>query len=387
MKPLIFRRGSGVARRMDFWFGVPIVLLLGCWRVFKRGHRSRFQEGIRRIVLLQTAAIGDTILAAGVVESLKTRYVDAEIKVAAGPSNYLVASHLYGDSSVVKLNVYKPWSAISALRRMRPDLVVDFGPWPRLNAICAVLSGASWVVGFKTDGQYRHYAYDVAIKHDRSAHESENLLALVRGAGGATEVGWVQPRLSFVGTGDSSDRYGGSVIFHIYGGGSASRAKEWPEAYWMDLGAMLSRAGFKIAMTGTRSDHLRMAGVVDGMRARGVHCDLVDSQDGFGETIRALAAAKAVVSVDTGIAHLAAVVGKGVVVLYGPAHPARWGVKGSNCRFLCARGEIGYLYLGFETPKAAGCDMATISVHSVFDEVMDLVGHGNGMIKEEYLYG
>jgi ADP-heptose:LPS heptosyltransferase len=72
----------------------------------------------------------------------------------------------------------------------------------------------------------------------------------------------------------------------------------------------------------------------------------------FHELLPVVAGAEAVMSVNTGIMHVAAALGVRTVGLHGPTNPLRWGPYGSRCAALTPdRGSHSYLNLGFEFPK------------------------------------
>ena len=88
-----------------------------------------------------------------------------------------------------------------ALRRHRVDVLLDFGSWPRIDAVLAACSGSGCTVGFRTDGQRRHYAHDVVVEHLDSVHELDNYRRLLAAIG--VEAGST-PALRPPGTGPST---------------------------------------------------------------------------------------------------------------------------------------------------------------------------------------
>jgi ADP-heptose:LPS heptosyltransferase len=71
------------------------------------------------------------------------------------------------------------------------------------------------------------------------------------------------------------------------------------------------------------------------------------------QTARLLRTAKAVVSVNTGIMHLSALLGVPTIGLSGPSDPVRWGPYGPEVVSLFPnQGTYAYLKLGFEYPPA-----------------------------------
>jgi ADP-heptose:LPS heptosyltransferase len=74
----------------------------------------------------------------------------------------------------------------------------------------------------------------------------------------------------------------------------------------------------------------------------------------------------AVVSVNTGIMHLAALLDVPTVGLHGPTNPLRWGPLGQNSVALLPKeGKFAYLNLGFEYPPGTENVLRYISVGDV----------------------
>src|SRR2546423_8788943 len=158
-RPLIAKvtspgRGHRMLRMIDRYCGAPLLMSLALLR-----RRPRhLPHPIRRIGLLNTAAIGDTVLMSGPLADLRDTYRDARIVLMVGPSNYEAAILLNPTVDVVKLPVFDLFASMIEIRRQELDVLLDFGPWARLNAIITALSGAKFTAGFRTARQYRHYA-------------------------------------------------------------------------------------------------------------------------------------------------------------------------------------------------------------------------------------
>jgi heptosyltransferase III len=155
--------------------------------------------------------------------------------------------------------------------------------------------------------------------------------------------------------------------------------KQWPEERWVELARVLLDRGLDVIVTGAPADaaateHMILAGKALGIRVRSFagQLDLV-------QTSSVLAAARLVVSVNTGIMHLAAAVGVPVVALHGPTNPARWGPLGSHCVPIVpdAPPQVPtcYLNLGFEFPTNAEPCMEYISVAKVLSAVDRMLLH------------
>jgi heptosyltransferase I len=364
-------RGNRVLKFLDRYLGIPVVWALGLPR-----RKRQSVVDFSTVGLLETAAIGDTVLLAGVVADLRRTYPDKKIVLFAGSTNYEAACLLRGPDEVVKLPLPKPLEAIRAMRARNLDVLCDFGPWPRINAVYTLFSGARFTLGFRTPGQYRHYTYDRAVDHSATVHELENLRNLVRLLG-------VDPiSIPFI-TADKPLAPGlrpkGYVVFHAWSGGYKGHIKEWPEAHWVELGDRVARLGFGIVLTGAPYDWAR-AGKLRASFTPHWQEKIINlaGQISLSQTCRVLREAAAVVSVNTGIMHLAAAVGATVLALNGPVPARRWGPVGEKTLSVDSEAEgCGYLNLGFEYDNQREDCMALIRPERVFlllKEILELAG-------------
>ena len=232
-------RGNRMLRKLDRYLGVPLVFCHGMLR-----RSQSFPENVRRIGLLNTAAIGDTILMSAPLADIRAAYPASHICLLVGPSNYDAACLLNGGDSIIKLPVFDPLSAIVLLRSLQLDLLFDFGPWARLNAILSGFSGATFRVGFRTAGQYRHYNYDVAVDHLSDVHELDNYRRLLSDLDLRSTH---RPRLAIERLQPALDDrpINPYVVFHLWPGGTGSCLKQWPRERWVKLAEHLVDRGFE----------------------------------------------------------------------------------------------------------------------------------------------
>ena len=72
--PLLFsnaERGNSILRKLDFWLGIPALLLLVLPVKLARFFRREKRGDINRIGLFCPGAIGDLLLASALVDGLK----------------------------------------------------------------------------------------------------------------------------------------------------------------------------------------------------------------------------------------------------------------------------------------------------------------------------
>lgn len=112
----------------------------------------------------------------------------------------------------------------------------------------------------------------------------------------------------------------GATVLHP---GGKIHAKRWPAERFAVLAGALADRGHRVVLTGSVDERDLVARVAE---AAGLGPDAVlAGRTGLAELAALVAAARLVVSADTGVAHLATGYGTASVVLFGPVPPARWG--------------------------------------------------------------
>lgn len=359
-------RGNRLLHFLDFVIGIPIVYILSLFRDRKR--RPSFSQ-IKRIGILQTAAIGDTLLMATPIRDLQAQFPEAEIIIFHGPSNQGAMALFCGELKFRAIKIKRPIYSIGIINAEGPfDLWFDFGPWPRLNAVLCLFVKARYKVGFSSERQFRHYGYDLVVEHSRHRHEIENHRALVQSfAPNAASVAPLKIR--------ALEQKEPFVVLHMFPGGSRSYQKEWPTGYWLELMSAVTAMGYRVIITGAPNDSQKAAALLQNWAGyvcegvKGGAKELVEDWTGkidLLETASLLARAQAVVSVNTGILHLAALVGANLVGLHGPTSAKRWGpVNLNSVAIQSKRACSPCLHLGSDYACPYNTCMQEISVKEV----------------------
>jgi ADP-heptose:LPS heptosyltransferase len=156
-----------------------------------------------------------------------------------------------------------------------------------------------------------------------------------------------------------------------------SYTREWPEDRWVTLAKRLAalQGGGKMlfVITGSPSDQVRSDPFVRKLRELGLEAETFVGRDGFATLCQILLHARLVVSVNTGVMHLSAILNAPTISLNGPNSNGRWGPVGSRAIGIESPGKgCGYLHLGFES-GATDC-MERITVEMVLAAADDLLG-------------
>jgi len=358
MKP----RAPAPLKLLDRTVGVPLVWAAGAARRLRR--RRHLPTTLRRVGVLKTNAIGDTILVGGALQDLRQGLPDAKLVLFTGHQNAEIGRLLDGPDEVVELRLTRVHEAVAALRAQRLDVLLDLGTWPRINGLLTACSGARYALGFRTPGQHRHGAYDRWLLHDDAAHEIDNyrrLLDVLTVPTGA----W--PRIALPAGVEAPGLAGPYAVCHGWASGSGKEQKQWPAERWVPVAAGLRERGLEVAFTGGPADRDDTARVVRDCRDRGL--DGVHALAGtlsLAETAALLGGASLAVSVNTGIMHLAAAMGAPLVTLNGPVPVVRWGALSKQLTALSPPIEgCGYINLGMEYPADPPPCMESITVDAV----------------------
>ncbi len=363
------KRGSTVNRLVDRWAGIPLVWAAAALR--RRGQLPT-REKVRRVGVLTSTTIGDTLLASSAISRLHALWPQAEIVFFAASGNRAAAEMLPGVHRIVEISLTKPWRSIRTMQAEKLDVMVDFSAWQRVTAWMTARSGAKFTAGFSREAQHRHAALDIHVEHRGDRHESENFAVLAD----ALEAASGAPRTEFplalrpeVFETPLDEKWREAVVFHCWATGANHALREWPEERWMELAAKLRERwpDMKLVLTAGPADIERAEAL-----ATKLHATVFDAPRGLPAVAVLLKHARLVVSVNTGTMHLAAIVGGSVIGLCGPTNERHWGPRGPRAIGLQAQGDdCGYLDLGWEFDRAAlsGPCMERISVEQVLHAV------------------
>lgn len=347
-------------RQFDRWLGIPLTLPCA---IFRKACKRRSNKGNpRSIGIICLGAIGDVLLLSGLTSGIRRLFPEARLELIGSSANAeALCLNPHADAHF-SAPVTAVGSILRHIRSQRYDVLIDSSQWARLGNLLSSLSGASCTVGFATPGQARSLGYDALASHRSEVHEFENFLALGKAL-------W--PDLEgtpSVALGDPlpHDRER-LVCCHMWAAhGNGRKFKEWPEASWRELIDNLLQRGWRICLTGSALDAPQCERFLGRYFPRNADVFSSAGKMRLQELARYLACAGAVVSVNTGIMHLAALTGTPTVGLHGATNPARWGPVGNNTISLLPRsGACAWLDLGFESPGKRKPAMANLPVCDV----------------------
>ncbi len=355
-------RGNVVLKFLDRWIGIPLVIILS---LFRR-RRSQPPQNPKRIGILIPAAIGDTIVASPIFDALKSRYPQAEIIAFASSSNLAIFELLGSLTRVVNLPIKNPLKALRILRHEgRFDWWIDCGQWARLNALYSFFAKAEFKIGFQTPHQHRHYIYDQTVSHSASVHESQNFDQLLS----PFHMQSTQKAQLVAPNADKKKQ----ILIHIFAGGSKPYLKEWPLENWKALVDQLTERSYQVILTGVSENKIEADKLITTLK----HQDRITNAVGIWklpQVAQEMRASQLVISVNTGVMHLASALNCNLVSLQGPTSVKRWGPTNSNVNAIQSPLSCSpCLNLGFEYGCPYNNCMKAITVQSVADAANTLL--------------
>ncbi|MEZ0542587.1 glycosyltransferase family 9 protein [Fibrella arboris] len=366
-------RGNQYLKLIDRYAGIPLLWILGQFQT----HNRNLPSDIKRIAIIKGAAIGDTVLLSAIVQDIRAQFPTVELLFFCGKTCFDTAKQIPGINQVVLIETTKPIKSIQTLRSAGCfDIVIDAGPWTRLEALLAYFTNGLFKIGFHSLYQYRHYGYDLAVEHSDKQHELENNRNLIRSFVTAPThmPTLVPPSINFKKIQDELGLSNSFWILHAWSGGFKGHYKEWVNERWVGIAADLSAQGYQVLFSGTKADSFKTAGLVDDCLQRGIPAVNLAGQTSLSEMMAILKMSKGVISVNTGIMHIAASLGVPVVCLNGPVPSLRWGALSTEAINIDAKGsECGYIHLGFEYPKDVPDCMGSITIHDVQTAIKKII--------------
>jgi heptosyltransferase-1 len=115
---------------------------------------------------------------------------------------------------------------------------------------------------------------------------------------------------------------GSAVPYVVFFHSTARAAKRWPNEYWVELGKELSRQGFQVMLPWGSESEMKVSACI----AIQIPGAIVPRAFSIEEAYRLVARAALTIGVDTGLTHLAAVLGKPTIEIY--CDSPRWKTEG-----------------------------------------------------------
>jgi heptosyltransferase-2 len=279
-----------------------------------------------KILVIQTAFIGDVIYTTPLIREVKRRYPKAHLAVMVAPrGEFVLSNNPHVDELLIMdkrgkdrgLGGATKWA--KEIRARGFDLVIaPHRSWR--STYLAWRSGAQQKVGFRKG--LGRWIYHPAVKYNlrEEPRYVERKLNLIRALGWGDSSAEVemfvgdQERAAVQGVVDS-ERMGGKRLAAL-NPGSQWATKQWLLEYYLELGSRLGRElGFQVILLGSQQEKEMLRWLEQHMNPRPLNC----AGDSLAMAAAWLERCEVYVGGDTGPTYMAVAVGtKHVVALYGP---------------------------------------------------------------------
>lgn len=353
-------------RWIDRWVGIPLVAaVVGlhrlCWLIAPRKQPAT----IRRVAFIELSEMGSTIIADPAMRRARAVFPGCELffLIFAGNRGSLDVLGTIEPERTITIReanflvlALDTFAALWRLRRLRVDLVVDLELFSRYTSLLSLLSGAPLRSGFHrfhNEGLYRGDHLTHPVQYNPHQHMAKNFLALVLAATEETgtaphtkrhiddaeirlapyrnDAACARLRERLVGAFPALDRADKWVILNP----NASELmilRKWPlESFARLTGRLVEDANLAVLITGAASEKPDAQSI-----AAAVSSDRVVDLTGFtdlSELPALYALSAAMLTNDSGPAHLAAPTGLKTWVLFGPETPTLYGALNPNAEF------------------------------------------------------
>jgi len=394
---------AATMRRIDYWAGRPLCLLLTCARRLAdaAGIGAIPEAAPRKILFIKLEEQGALVVASGAAQRAWELVGRENVYFCIFADNRAIldALDLVPHDNVFTIRTENlfgvAWDTLAALYKIRRagiDAVIDLEFFARGSAVLTYLSGAKRRVGlhgFNGETAYRGDLMTHRVSYNPYLHTAVAYDVLVRAleadprevpllkedtAGRELHAAAFQPHPVTLAAVVERAGLGEGPTFVLHPNCTdALRIRKWPSERYEQLGRALLAAhpGARIVLTGLANEAEEIAGI-----ARAISSERAISLAGaltLHEFLCLLTSADVLVTNDSGPSHFAAMTPVHQVVLYGPETPTLFGPLGPRAkvlykRFACSPCLTTYNY------RASPCQNNLCVQSITVEEVCDAAG-------------
>lgn len=371
-------------RKLDRILGIPILMLL---TLLLKRRKSFPAYDVKKILVVKFAAIGDSIMLIPMLRTLRRAYPKAEITFLCSEINISIIKKVpYIDKVLVEnvhsflSNPFRFVKMIYSLRKNRYSIIIDTEQWSRISPIIIALLRYEFSVGFKTEGQYKHFMFNRVINHSKDKHELDTFIDLL--APLFVPVYDSDYVLEYFLSNDNkqtaekffteNDLLNKTVITLHPGCGGLGAPREWDISRYVSLGRRLIDYDHEIVLliSGAPNEVQKCGELEKGLRSIYGNIKKIINIAGIyslDDVVAIIERVTLIVCSNTGMLHLASCMGTKTMGLHGPTNPAKWGAYNKNTVLIQSDKYCSpCLYLGHDYGCKAPSCMSHISVDDVF---------------------
>ncbi len=341
-------------KQIDYWIGIPLCFVLTMVNslVCSLSPRKTSRKKPRKILLIKPSEMGAIVLSHPLITRIKSEYPGAKIYFLTFKSNEdlfdvldgVSSRHLWTirDRSLFQF-IIDVFRIIGRMRKEKFDVVIDLEFFSRFTAILSYLSGAKRRIGFhryKIEGVYRGNLFTHRVAYNSYLHISEmyysmgeyirldeksspesdqhipkDAIKLPVYEPSAKQLETMQNRLSKLGV-DFTKK-----LYLIGPGEGRIPLREWPVENFVELvQKILKDPDHQVLLIGVMDRGRKAEQIREAISDPDRCLDLI-GKTGMRDIMALFSQARALVTNDSGTAHLAALTPVAQYVLFGPETP------------------------------------------------------------------
>lgn len=332
-------------RRFDSWVGWPAAVLLGIWP----SRRRAWPVSPRQIVIVKLAGLGSLLACVGVFRALRASQPQARLVVVSLAGTAAAARMIPEVDEVLAISaagagrlLCDGWRVLRELRRRRVDVIVDIEYFSKLSTVYCSLAGARYRLAFMLPARWRRRLIDGGSAFREDIHFRDCVAYLLQPLG----VDGRKLPEAVVTPPPDAEEAAAALLAEASGANAATIwmvvnphasdlcvQRRWPlERFAQVMSAILQQQpALRIVIPGTAGErgHAEALQALLPAAQRARVCVLAGRTD-LGTLAAILRRSCLVLTGDTGVMHLAAVVGAPLVALFGPESPVRYSPVGGS---------------------------------------------------------
>lgn len=331
---------------------------------------------LKRILVIRPGGMGDAVLTFPMVEALARFYAPAPLDILGERRN----ADIYRLTPHVK-NIYcydrNAAATFRSLFSTRYDLIVDTEQFHCLSTLLGRILRPPWLCGFAS--HIRDSLLTHAVPYSGRDYEAVSFLNMARTlTGREVPFDGETPFLKIPGRlrtwADDTIRELRQSAYLTLMPGATSVEKTWPMKRYAETIGWLVGRGVSVVLLGGQDTMKDAKELAKGYEAR----DVIDlsGRTSLPQTAALIQKARAHLSPDTGVLHIAAGLGTPTVSLFGPSPHEKWGPPGKRHRMIRAGLACGPCTQGSDIPpcpRGAAC-MEKIPVDRVKKAIVEVLG-------------
>ena len=327
---------------------------------------------LRSVLIIRPGGIGDALLLAATINSLRLKYPHVTITILAEKRN---AGAFALIPAADKLLLYDKISDLFYLLESSYDLIVDTEQWHRMSAVIARAVSSGIKIGFGTNERRRLFTHPVPYSH--ADYEAQSFLNLLYPIGIKETFDHSSPFLSLP---ESADREVADIFnllkppYVTVFPGASIKERRWDVARFRALVNSLSDLGVSSVIIGGKEDKISGDSIVAGTSGLNF-C----GQTSLAGTAALIARSRLLVSGDSGVLHIGVGLGTPTVSLFGAGISKKWAPKGDRHKVVNKNLSCSPCTL-FGTTPACPYDvrcLKEIKAEEVFEAVCEILFRSN----------